>query len=321
MGVLSGRFAPAEPVTTIDRILPWIRAFLHLFLHLYVQMCLQRYSVSSMMAPAERSVGHVWNAAEVAMTTHPAWSTREESAVGASGRLRGRALTPLPPSGRLPFAAMARPCSGAQSRGRGAGAGGSASESAGFATFPLAESPESPGTARSLTRTTLQDWGLEELAGDAMVIVSELVTNALRYGLPAGGQRRPLPPATAEQPFLLSLVHHGSSVLCAVFDPGGDVPEVREPDFFRESGRGLLVLQSLAASWGWTTPDRHGKAVWAVLQADRERVVADEAPLGPADAEWEPLTRLLLLLELLSGPSWLKALGSSARGPVLDRRE
>jgi hypothetical protein len=75
------------------------------------------------------------------------------------------------------------------------------------------------------------------------------------------------------------------------------------------------VLRSLSESWGWTTPDRHGKAVWALLQSAQVPEPAGDPPLGPADAEWEPLTRLLLLLELLSGPSWLKALGSSARGP------
>lgn len=198
-------------------------------------------------------------------------------------------------------------------------AAASGGEPAGFATFPLASAAESPGTARSLTRSTLRDWGMAELADDVTVVVSELVTNALRYGLAGSGPREPLPPATAEQPILLSLVYYGRSVLCAVFDPGAEVPRVKEPDFFQESGRGLHVLASLAESWGWTTPDRHGKAVWALLPGDeehgREPRGFREAPPGRlADAEWDPLTRLLLLLELLSGPSWLKALGSWARG-------
>ncbi|WP_234320321.1 ATP-binding protein [Streptomyces sp. SBT349] len=175
-------------------------------------------------------------------------------------------------------------------------------DAAGFATFPLAAAPETPGRARSVTRSTLRGWGLDALVDDTAVVVSELVTNALRYGLPAKARDLPppLPPATTQQPFLLSFVHCGGSVLCAVFDPGQEVPRVREPDFFEESGRGLHVLDSLAERWGWTTPDRHGKAVWALL--------------APQEAcpEWEPLTKLLLLLELLSGPSWLKSLGASA---------
>jgi hypothetical protein len=192
-------------------------------------------------------------------------------------------------------------------------------DSAGFATFPLANRPESPCAARSLTRSTLKGWGLDELSDDVTVIVSELVTNAMRYGLPPRADHRPLPPASAEQPFLLSLVHYDRSVLCAVFDPGADTPCVKEPDFLHESGRGLHVLQSLAERWGWTTPDCHGKAVWALLLAPKE---ADDAPTTTTpsadDGTWEPLTRLVLLLELLSGPPWLKALSRTTHHPAED---
>ncbi len=179
-------------------------------------------------------------------------------------------------------------------------------DAAGFATFPLAVARETPGTARGVTRSTLRGWGLDALVDDAAVVVSELVTNALRYGLPAG-RGRPQPPASEEQPILLSLVHCGNAALCAVFDPGHDVPHIREPDYFQESGRGLHVLESLAERWGWTTPDHTGKAVWALLMAP-----GGSGAVAPGPGDWEPLTRLLLLLELLSGPSWLKSLGTSA---------
>ncbi|MDT0269617.1 ATP-binding protein [Streptomyces sp. DSM 44915] len=181
-------------------------------------------------------------------------------------------------------------------------------EVAGFATFPLAGEPGAPRSARSLTRATLVDWELDELVGDTLVVVSELVTNALRYGLPHTSGPRPLPPASTDQPLLLSLVHCERSVLCAVFDPGQEIPLVGTPSPCQESGRGLQVLEGLARDWGWTTPDRHGKAVWALMAADEPVESASATP------RWEPLSRLLLLLELLSGPSWLKALGATAGG-------
>ena len=208
----------------------------------------------------------------------------------------------------LPFAAMAPY--------RAPGDRGGTADAAGFATFPLAGSAETPCTARNMARSTLLGWGLGHLTDDATVIVSELVTNALRYGLPTASRPRPLPPATAEQPILLTLLHCGGSVLCAVFDPGHEVPLVKEPDYLEETGRGLHILESLAESWGWTTPDRHGKAVWALLVAPGSRPPAH----GPGPGQEEPLTRLLLLLELLNGPSWLKALGASAAAKAATTR-
>ncbi|MFD7510637.1 ATP-binding protein [Streptomyces sp. NPDC059853] len=249
-----------------------------------------------------------------------------------SGARGAAALTPAREPGLPPLPALP-PLGGLSARSASNGGGpvrgsdGAEPDAAGFATFALADSPASPGSARELTRSTLAGWGLAGLAEDATVIVSELVTNALRYGAPpAGAAASPLPPASADQPFLLSLVHCGGSVLCAVFDPGSAVPVVREPDFFQESGRGLHVLESLAQTWGWTAPDVHGKAVWALLPPLEPDGPAEQdasaygasvsAHGGPAagreEAEWTPLTRLLLLLELLSGPSWLKAL--STRG-------
>ncbi|MDT0344367.1 ATP-binding protein [Streptomyces litchfieldiae] len=187
-------------------------------------------------------------------------------------------------------------------------------DAGGFATFPLAVARETPGEARRATRTTLRGWGLEALVDDATVVVSELVTNALRYGLPPS-RPAPLPPASRERPILLSLVHCGGAVLCAVFDPGHDVPRVKEPDYYEESGRGLHVLESLAERWGWTAPDHYGKAVWALLMRP-----GDAEPVAPGASDWEPLTRLLLLLELLSGPSWLKSLGASAAKTAVAHR-
>ncbi|WP_344262028.1 ATP-binding protein [Streptomyces sodiiphilus] len=184
-------------------------------------------------------------------------------------------------------------------------------DAAGYATFSLGGEPNTPASARDMTRSTLRGWGLEDLTDDAAVVVSELVTNAVRYGLPAPAHHCPLPPATRAQPVLLTLVHCGGSVLCAVFDPGTGIPVVKDPDHLMESGRGLHVLEALAHSWGWTTPDRHGKVVWALLTTPG---AAEEATVEEQDVGWDPLTRLLLLLELLSGPSWLKALGTGACG-------
>lgn len=240
------------------------------------------------------------------------WTSESATRTGPGARPSLTALPALPHAGRPPFPAEVphpRPTHEQDEI-----------SAAGFATFPLTDDPVSPATARSHTRATLRGWGLGALADDACVIVSELVTNALRYGSPNGSPLRPLPP-TETEPFLLSMVHHDRSVLCAVFDPGTDIPVVKDPDYFMESGRGLHVLESLSQSWGWTTPDRHGKAVWALLPASPPPPVAARTAATSSGAASEPLTRLLLLLELLSGPSWLKMLGAPTRGAIAERPE
>lgn len=130
----------------------------------------------------------------------------------------------------------------------------------GFAACALSAEPEVTHDARDFTRTTLTGWGMEELLDNAAVVVSELLSNALRYGVTGRLGRTPSP-----HPVWLGLLRRGDVVLCAVSDPGSEIPVVKEPDYFAESGRGLHVIDMLSESWGWTTPDHAGKAVWAVV--------------------------------------------------------
>ncbi len=134
----------------------------------------------------------------------------------------------------------------------------------GFAACALGPDPQTAGAAREFTRTTLTGWHLQPLVDDVAVVVSELLSNALRYGL-VGSRTRPLSP----RPVWLGLLRRDRSVLCAVSDPGTSVPVLKEPDWCAESGRGLHVIDALSDSWGWTTPDHSGKAVWATVSDGR----------------------------------------------------
>ncbi|RJL34569.1 ATP-binding protein [Bailinhaonella thermotolerans] len=111
--------------------------------------------------------------------------------------------------------------------------------------------------ARDVTRSTLSEWGLESLSDDAVLVVSELVTNALRYGL--------FP--TFDRPITLMLARRGTEVLCAVTDPSQDLPVVRSPDYCQENGRGLHVVEIYSRRWGCDILDTGGKAVWALFDA------------------------------------------------------
>jgi anti-sigma regulatory factor (Ser/Thr protein kinase) len=118
-----------------------------------------------------------------------------------------------------------------------------------------------PKEARSFTRATLREWGLDAAADDALIAVSELVTNALQHGL--RGLPKPLPAG----PIQLVLLGHPHRLVVTVTDPGERTPEPIdiEPGRFGEGGRGLLVVGAVSGAWGWAPLTTGGKAVWAAF--------------------------------------------------------
>jgi Histidine kinase-like ATPase domain len=131
------------------------------------------------------------------------------------------------------------------------------------ATRTLSLEPASVCRARDFALATVRRWGMAPLADDIGIVVSELLTNALRHA----SQDQVSAPSrrTAGWPIRLGLLCPGNCVLCAVADPSDDVPAMREPDYLEETGRGLHVIASLSEDWGWTTPGQDGKVVWALF--------------------------------------------------------
>ncbi|CAM5659686.1 ATP-binding protein [Streptomyces hirsutus] len=117
--------------------------------------------------------------------------------------------------------------------------------------------------ARQFTRKTCDQWDLDDRFDDVCLVVSELVTNALRHGLSACAPRL----TDQEAPVRLHLLRWTGRLVCAVRDPSHDSPVTRTADdFSAESGRGLLLVESFSDSWGWQ-PMRsgRGKMVWALF--------------------------------------------------------
>lgn len=127
--------------------------------------------------------------------------------------------------------------------------------------------------ARQFTRGTLGQWEIDDRFDDICLVVSELVTNALRHGLPVNAPHL----AAQEPPVRLHLMRWTERLVCTVRDPSHDSPVARETeDFSAESGRGLFLVGSFADSWGWhpVTGTLSGKAVWALFRLRTE-------PRGP----------------------------------------
>ena len=128
------------------------------------------------------------------------------------------------------------------------------------ATCMLGPRPESVKTGRDFTRVTLADWDMPDLVDLAELVVSELVTNALRHGVPSACER------AGEHCIRLRLLAQAPFVMCMVTDPGSDIPVLRESGPTSESGRGLNVVESCSVRWGWHLLDEGGKVVWALLR-------------------------------------------------------
>ena len=93
----------------------------------------------------------------------------------------------------------------------------------------------------------LSTWGLEDAAFITELVVSELVTNAIRYGEPL---------------IQLRLIHDDSRLICEVSDASSTSPHLRRARAFDEGGRGLLLVAQFAQRWG-TRHARRGKTIWA----------------------------------------------------------
>ncbi|MER8029484.1 ATP-binding protein [Streptomyces bauhiniae] len=103
-----------------------------------------------------------------------------------------------------------------------------------------------------MVSAALSAWGLDDLTDDSLLIVSELVANAVRH------TRRNSIRVVVER-----LTPH--TVRVAVADFSCDRPEPSPPTADAEDGRGLFLVLTLATNWG-TDERRWGKVVWAELE-------------------------------------------------------
>jgi Histidine kinase-like ATPase domain len=132
-----------------------------------------------------------------------------------------------------------------------------------IAVRSLGAQPRPVKAARDFAAATLGRWEAAERAEDVAIVVSELVTNALRHGR---ADSRPGQPAGRVR---FGLLQPGPCVVCAVADPSRVAPVVQEADVLAETGRGLHVVDALADVWGYTRPTDTGKAVWAMFATGR----------------------------------------------------
>jgi serine phosphatase RsbU (regulator of sigma subunit)/PAS domain-containing protein/anti-sigma regulatory factor (Ser/Thr protein kinase) len=115
-----------------------------------------------------------------------------------------------------------------------------------IAEWDVPPDPAAVAGVRAVATAQLDAWGLEELGFSMELVLSELVTNAVRYGC---------------EPIHLRLIHD-RTLICEVADGSSTSPHLRYAATTDEGGRGLFLVSHLTERWG-TRYTPQGKVIWA----------------------------------------------------------
>jgi anti-sigma regulatory factor (Ser/Thr protein kinase) len=124
--------------------------------------------------------------------------------------------------------------------------------------------PSAVPSARLHARLVVGEWGFGDLADTVELVVSELVTNAVQASTGLLGSRfqgrwSPGPP-----PVRLWLQADRHRVLISVWDGSDRMPQRQKPEPYKESGHGLVLVETLCARCGtYALEEASGKVVWA----------------------------------------------------------
>ncbi|MFE6741465.1 ATP-binding protein [Streptomyces tubercidicus] len=123
------------------------------------------------------------------------------------------------------------------------------------AAYRFSSDPRSAAQARKALRHHLRTWRVNsELANSAELLLSELVTNAVRAQ------------ASADAEVGVRFVWAGGHLRLEVWDASDELPVMKDAEEDEECGRGLVLVDALASCWG-VDRDGTGKTVWAELLA------------------------------------------------------
>ncbi|MFF4319393.1 SpoIIE family protein phosphatase [Streptomyces sp. NPDC001568] len=120
-----------------------------------------------------------------------------------------------------------------------------------IASWDLTADPALVSRVRADAMARLGEWGMDECSFAAELLLSELVTNAVRYGA---------------APIRVRLIHD-RTLICEVHDASSTAPRMRHAASTDEGGRGLFLVAQLAQAWG-TRYTPGGKVIWAECTLD-----------------------------------------------------
>jgi anti-sigma regulatory factor (Ser/Thr protein kinase) len=131
-----------------------------------------------------------------------------------------------------------------------------------YASWTFAPKLTSVREARSVLTEPMKRWDLEDLIPTTELLVSELVTNAIKY---------------SRGDVTLRLVNE-KALVCEVLDTSGALPRLRQASSDDENGRGLQVVRQLSHRWG-ARRTATGKVVWCEQPLPGAGFIDDIPPL------------------------------------------
>ena len=114
----------------------------------------------------------------------------------------------------------------------------------------LPQSVSSVRKARHFVTEQVAEWRLDQLLDDALLVASELTTNAITH---------------ADSPCRIRMSLTPTSLRIEVVDTGSGTPEPQPESWTSEHGRGLMLVGALTTAWGMEEVPGQGKLVWAEL--------------------------------------------------------
>jgi anti-sigma regulatory factor (Ser/Thr protein kinase) len=136
---------------------------------------------------------------------------------------------------------------------------------------------QASGRARVFVQTALDRWGIIDSKDSAVLLTSELVTNAAVHARTGIG----LSVAVAEATVEVAVADRVSRLPRPRYQAGRQLPTARPP-WLEERGRGLMIVEALADEWG-IAEERAGKRVWFRLALEEEWTRTTSCPCHGAD--------------------------------------
>ncbi|MFI9825278.1 ATP-binding protein [Streptomyces sp. NPDC052013] len=151
-------------------------------------------------------------------------------------------------------------------------------------SLTLAANDRAPGKARSFTREALTAWGVEDLMDQAVLIVSELTTNAERHGRTPGVGVASTVDGEPVEEITVTLALQAGVVGIEVEDNSPEPPVPQIASLYATSGRGLHIVAAAADAWtACPKEDRRGKRVIALVRRTESPFTSWPPPLQNSD--------------------------------------